>query len=47
MATKKPAKKKSTSPAPCVKCKSFTVTPSRSKSGRFVSKKDKQRSFKF
>jgi hypothetical protein len=46
MATqKKPAK--SGHPAPCVKCKSFTVTPSRNRAGRFVSKKDKQKSFKF
>lgn len=42
MATKKRAakmrvaKKKQT---PCVKCKTFSVTPSRNKTGRFVKKK--------
>lgn len=49
MTAKKPAKPKPKAPgaAPCHKCKSFTVTPSRNRAGRFVSKKDKQKSFKF
>lgn len=48
--TKKPAraaKPKTGHLAPCDKCKSFTVTPSRNRAGRFVSKKEKQLGFKF